>query len=63
MICLVWQFWGVFVTVVNCQSHDVWFSTHGQERALFNNSYIYYDNIGDRFTGLKCKTQQSKLLY
>ena len=53
---LVWQFCAVLmVTVVNCQSH-VWFSIHGQERAMFNNFYIYYDYIGDRLSALKCVT-------
>ena len=53
---LVWQFCAVLmVTVVNCQSH-VWFSIHGQERAMFNNSYIYYANMADGFNALKCVT-------
>ena len=53
---LVWQFLAVLmVTVVNCQSH-VWFSIHGQERALFNNSYIYYANMTDGHNALKCVT-------
>ena len=51
---LVWQFLAVLmVTVVNCQSH-VWFNI--QERALFNNSYIYYANIGNGYNALKCVT-------
>ena len=54
---LVWQFCAVLiVTVVNCQSH-VWFKINGQERALFNNSYIYYANIiGNGYNALKCVT-------
>ena len=51
---LVWQFLAVLmVTVVNCQSH-VWFNI--QERALLNNSYIYYANIGNGYNALKCVT-------
>ena len=51
---LVWQFCAVLmVTVVNSQSHLLF---NIQERALFNNSYIYYANMADGYNALKCVT-------
>ena len=53
MMLIIWYYAIILGTLVNSQSHLLF---NIQERALFNNSYIYYANIGNEYNALKCVT-------